>query len=374
MALFPSRAASSGFGRRAEWMPRTGNYPSRLEALAGELPPIIPPMPINQPPAAAPPAAPSAPAAPPVRGGTVPLEPFPGAEGLGGAPGDPNASNWGVDIGRDLGMGWQDMIGPALTMAAFPGSALGLIGGMVFDDVRGQPLSTRSFTDIALQAVGLPTTTQMMRDVITPTPAPAPAAPAPSTPSASPAGVDYAGVNNVLGQVGALPGPQTDPMTGLWGEIANGAQFGGWGASDFAGLSDTLSGAGIMGGAPASPEVAGMWGDIAGANLSDAVSGGYGGYGGGYGGGEGQGGGFGGASAGSPGGGGGGFGGEEGTSSVWMTGGVVPPGQTGIVHGNEGVLNPAAMQHYGDAARMAVAAINARAVPKNRLEDLIRLR
>lgn len=341
MALFPSRAAATGFSPRAAWQPRVGTYPgdpaggpTLLDMLARPMPPEMPPfMP-------GPPQAP-APQAPPLTAGSVPFQ----AEGSPG-PAGVEANNWGVDIGRDLGMGWDAMIGPALTMAGFPGSALGLLAGMVYDNERGKQIgTTTSITDIALQALNLPTTRDMLTGVINP--------PAPATPSLS-AQAFEAGIVGTPGYSGgydAFGQPSLDPgvPAGL--------------SPDEAAAMAAQMGRGGM--------TAGTWGDL----------GDWGGWGGGGGGGIG--GGIGGGMASAEQGGGYGLGGGEygGDAFGLMTGGYAGGGPDGVVqphkpagtfHEGEGILNAAAMRHYGDAGRKAVAAINARSVPKNRLAALVR--
>ena len=332
MALFPSRAATTGFSPRAAWQPRVGTYPgdpaggpTLLDMLARPMPPEMQPfMP-------GPPQAP-APQAPPLTAGSVPFE----AEGSPG-PAGVEANNWGVDAGWDLAMTPADFaFGPGMMMAGFPTSAFGLLAGMVYDNERGKTLgTTTNVTDIALQALNLPRTRDMLTDVFAP-----------------PTQVAQAQTPGTAFDV------TVDPMTGQ-GVVSDPS------------LSDAVLGAPAMNAGLIGGHTAGSWSEIGGApgQFGDMGGGGDGG------------GAFGGASAGSPGGGGGGFGGEEGTSSVWMTGGytgggadgmVQPHMPAGTVHEGEGILNAAAMRHYGDAGRKAVAAINARSVPKNRLAALVR--
>lgn len=337
MALFPLRSAASGLSPRAPWQPRVGTYPG--EPAAGPTLLDMLARPQGAPPAPFAPQPPAAPAAP-LTAGSVPLTPFDGSDQPPGLAAD---DNFGLDAG-ELGMSWQDFaLGPGATMlgallGGVPATALGMVGGMVFDQQRGAPIgTTTSITDIALQALDLPRTRDMLTDVFAP-PAPPPAVPQVAQPTGGLSGFQQGFVD---------AGYSVDPATGVIG-----------GSGPFAG-SVALS--------PGQVEALGMGPGLPG------IGGGFGGFGGGEGGL--------GGSAGSPGGGGGGFGGEEGTSSVWMTGGYTGAGRDGVVqphmpagtaHEGEGILNAAAMRHYGDAGRKAVAAINARSVPKNRLAALVR--
>lgn len=334
MALSPSRAAATGFSPRAAWQPRVGTYPG--EPAAGPTLLDMLARPQGAPPAPFAPQPPAAPAAP-LTAGSVPFQ----AEGSPG-PAGVEANNWGVDAGWDLGLGWQDAIGPALTMAGFPGSALGLLGGMVFDQQRGAPIgTTTSITDIALQALNLPTTRDMLTGVINP--------PAPATPSLS-AQAFEAGIVGTPGYSGgydAFGQPSLDPgvPAGL--------------SPDEAAAMAAQMGRGGM--------TAGTWGDVGG--FPGQFGGGDGGIGGGMASAE-QGGGY-------------GLGGGEygGDAFGLMTGGYAGGGPDGVVqphkpagtfHEGEGVLNAGAMDHYGRAARDLVAALNARSVPRTKLEALVK--
>lgn len=315
------------------WQGQVGAYPGAQPGSNS----IIDLMPPQQPPAMQAPA----PVQPAVQVGSVPYGPEGGGLGYGDQPAVPSPDQSA-----------RGMLGPALTTAGFLagpfGAFTGLLAGMAFDDFRGTPIgTTMGFTDLALQTVGLPTLGQMMgfTDPAQPGQFGAPGAQFPS---------DFSDATAMIGQA-----PPGDPMAGAWGQIAAAgdpnAQLGGL---DGAGLAGVLGQAGIQGYAGSDP-YAGAWGDIAaGGSPGDAM-----GAGGGM------------ASA-EMGGGYGLGGGEYGGDAFGLrTGGYTGDGPAdmpaGPVHKGEGVLNAAAMRHYGDAARLAVAAINARAVPKNRLRDLL---
>lgn len=341
MALFPLRSAASGLSPRAPWLPRVGTYPG--EPAAGPTLLDMLARPQGAPPAPFAPQPPAAPAAP-MTAGSVPLTPLDGSDQPPGLAAD---NNFGVDA-RDLGMSWQEFaLGPGATMlgallGGVPATALGMVGGMVFDQQRGAPIgTTTNITDIALQALDLPRTRDMLTGVINP---PAPATP-PLSAQAFEAGIvgtpGYSGGYDAFGQ------PSLDPgvPAGL--------------SPDEAAAMAAQMGRGGM--------TAGTWGDVGG--FPGQFGGGDGGIGGGMASAE-QGGGY-------------GLGGGEygGDAFGLMTGGYAGGGPDGVVqphkpagtfHEGEGVLNAGAMDHYGRAARDLVAALNARSVPKNRLAALVR--
>lgn len=337
MALMTSRLLSAGMGRPAPWQPRIGTYPLPPPQNRSLLDQLVQPPPAGQEPAPAP--APVPEPQPPVVMGSAPINEISayGPEGLGGSPdssfgmGDPspNQSLSGVvDAGVSLiGL----LAGGPLGFSAAP-AIMGTLAQ------RGATQPTMSLTSAIAQIMGYPTLGQIAQNAINPS----------TQPSDEMLGPDIGPTPGFAGGYDAFGQSSLDPgvPTGLTEDEANAmaAQMGRGGMT------------------------AGTWGDFA--DLPDAIGSSYGGSG--YGGGEG---GFGGASMGGEMGGGGfggqGFGGEEGTSSVWYTGGVVPPGETGMVHGEEGVLNPAAMRHYGDAGRRVVAALNARSVPRTKLDALV---
>lgn len=320
MALFPSRAAASSFSARAPWRPRVGTYPTQTmpaQSLLEQL--VMPPSP-TPPPFVAPAPAPAP--APPITAGSVPFD-WGGAEGGGLGYGD-------QPVVRSPDQSVRGMFGPATIAAGFPASVFGIGAGLISDHMAGRRAgTTTSLTDVALRAMNMPTTLEILENIIAPTQQP----PAPPTQSST----DLSDFQQ--GFVDA--GYQVDPISGA---ISGSGPF----AGTIALSPDSIAALGM---GPGTPGIGGSLGNAGGGGggmASAEMGGGYGLGGGEYG----------------------------GDAFGLRTGGYTGDGPAdmpaGPVHKGEGVLNAAAMRHYGDAARLAVAAINARAVPKNKLAALVR--
>lgn len=383
MAATNSRLLSAGMGRRAPWAPRIGTYPlpatqdrSLLEQLVEDMPPLgQEPPPFVQPPGEQP-AAPSAPQPSPVMMGSAPLNEISayGPEGIGGSPDasfglgepSPNQSLSGVVDAASSVLGL--MAGGPIGFAVAP-AIMGTLAQ------RGATQPTMGLTSAIAQIMGYPTLGQIVQDAVSPGGRGALSAPDPLVEQAlaidmnnPTGGMDMTGIGDVLGAAGIAPNPATNPaLDAQWGQIARGGfpgQFSDVYAApdavgDWSGVAEVLGAAGISPSMANPAAYAGMWGDIAAAG---------GGGGGGMASAE-QGGGY-------------GLGGGEygGDAYGLMTGGytgagadgvVQPDMRAGVVHEGEGVLNARAMEHYGDAGRRVVAALNARSVPRTKLEALV---